>query len=73
MPNLTDHAVLSAAETASLLGVSKFTLLRMRQQQNAGGLPYVKISQNRIGYVRRDVLAFLAARRVGTLPETAAA
>ena len=66
-----EHAVLTAVDTASLLGVSKITLLRMRQQPNAGGLPYVQLSTNRIGYVRRDVLAFLAARRVGVLPQAA--
>lgn len=74
MPNIppdTENAVLTAAETASLLGVSKFTLLRMRQRTAADGLPFVKLSPNRIGYVRRDVLAFLAARRVGALSEAA--
>ena len=41
------------------------TLLRMRQRPNAGGLPFVKLSQHRVGYLRDDLLAFLAVRRVG--------
>ncbi len=63
----TDDAVLTAAETAALLGVSKFTLLRMRQRPDADGLPFVKLSPHRIGYVRSDVRAFLASRRVGSV------
>jgi hypothetical protein len=62
-----EDAVLTAGDTARMLGVSKFTLMRMRQRPAADGLPFVKLSPNRIGYVRRDVLAFLAVRRVGTL------
>jgi hypothetical protein len=66
-----DDAVMSAEQTANLLGVSKFTLLRMRQRPDADGLPFVKLSPNRIGYVRRDVLAFIAARRVGNVLKAA--
>jgi hypothetical protein len=65
----SEDAVLTAAETAAQLGLSKFTLLRMRQRPNADGLPFVKLGPNRIGYVRRDVLAFLAARRVGVVSQ----
>jgi hypothetical protein len=64
-----NYTVLSPAETARLLGVHKLTLLRMRQRDDYGGLPYVRLSSNRIGYVWHDVQAFLAARRVGVLPE----
>ena len=64
-----EDGVLTVKETASLLAISQFTLLRMRQRPNAGGLPYVQLSTNRIGYLRRDVHAFLAARRVGSLPK----
>jgi hypothetical protein len=67
----TEDAVLTADDTARLLGVSKITLLRMRQRPSADGLPFVRLSAHRIGYVRRDVLAFLAARRVGALPDAA--
>jgi hypothetical protein len=70
-PTMVEDAVLTAAETATLLGLSKFTLLRMRQRPGSDGLPFVQLSPNRIGYVRRDVLAFLAARRVGGLPGAA--
>jgi hypothetical protein len=45
----TEDAVLSAAETAELLGVSEFTLLRKRQRPNADGLPYIRLSPKRIG------------------------
>jgi hypothetical protein len=65
MPN--EDTVLTASETSKFLGISEFTLLRMRQRPNAGGLPFVKLSPHRLGYLRRDLLAFLAARRVGTL------
>jgi predicted DNA-binding transcriptional regulator AlpA len=67
----TEDNVLTVAETARLLGVSQFTLLRMRQRPDADGLPYVKLSPHRLGYVRRDVLAFLAMRRVGVLSKAA--
>ena len=66
IPN--DDAVLTVAGTAQLLSVSKFTLLRMRQREGCGGLPFVQISPGRIGYLRRDVQSFLAARRIGSLP-----
>ncbi len=59
--------VLSAIDTARKLGVSKITLLRMRKLPDAGGLPYVRLSANRVGYIRRDLRAYLAARRVGKL------
>jgi len=64
-----DEGVLTVAETARLLSVSKFTLLRMRQRGGCDGLPFVQLSPGRIGYLRRDVRDFLAARRIGTLPE----
>jgi hypothetical protein len=63
-----DYAVLTPAETARLLGLHKLTLLRMRQRNDHGGLPFVRLSTNRVGYVWCDVRAFLAARRVGRLP-----
>ena len=59
--------VLTIPEVAKLLAVHHHTLLRMRQTPDAGGLPWVKISTQRIGYRRGDVEAFLASRRVGTL------
>jgi predicted DNA-binding transcriptional regulator YafY len=66
-----DCAVLTAAEIAELLGVHKLTLLRMRQREDAGGLPFVMLSEHRVGYLWRDVRAFLAARRVGKVLEAA--
>src|SRR3954468_13993193 len=67
LPNSTFEAaaVLTVADTARLLGVSKFTLLRMRKRKD--GLPFVRLSPGRIGYLRSDVHAYIAARRVGSL------
>jgi hypothetical protein len=59
--------VLTACETARMLALSEFTLLRKRQQPDGGGLPFVRLSAHRIGYRLGDVQAFLAARRVGSL------
>jgi hypothetical protein len=59
--------VLTATETARMLGVSEFTLLRKRRQPGGDGLPFVRLSTNRIGYRLNDLRAFLAARRVGSL------
>jgi len=66
-----DIYVLTAEHTAQKLGLSKITLIRMRQRADCGGLPFVRLSQHRIGYLSSDVDAFLAARRVGKLPEAA--
>ncbi len=59
--------VLTADETTALLGLSTFTLLRMRQRPNAGGLPFVRLSPKRIGYRLSDIRSYLQARRVGSL------
>jgi predicted DNA-binding transcriptional regulator AlpA len=61
-----DDRVLTPREVAGLIGLSLFTMLRMRQA-NAGP-PWVQISPNRIGYRLGDVKAYLAAQRVGALP-----
>lgn len=75
MANLTldDTCIMTAADVQRVLGLSKFTLLRMRQCDGAGGLPFVQLSEGRVGYLRNDVLAYIAARRVGSLPTPAAA
>jgi hypothetical protein len=44
----------------------------MRQQPDAGGLPFIQLSQGRIGYRLSDIEAYLTARRVGKLPGEAA-
>jgi hypothetical protein len=62
--NSQDVTVMSAADTARYLGVLKITLLRVRQRDARGGLPFVQLSPGRIGYLRRDVDAYLAARRI---------
>jgi hypothetical protein len=67
---LDDHkqfSVLTEQEARALLRLSKITLLRMRQLPDAGGLPFVQLSQSRIGYRLSDIDAYLAARRVGWL------
>lgn len=68
MPALVDDLVLTEPEARQLLRVSKITLIRMRKLADKGGLPFVKLSPGRIGYLRRDIIDYLAARRVGTLP-----
>jgi hypothetical protein len=65
----SEDAVLTPAETERLLGVSKFTLWRKRKLPDCGGLPFVRLSPGRIGYLRSDVRAFLGARRVGAPAE----
>jgi hypothetical protein len=63
--------ILTVGEVIGMLGVSVFTLLRMRQRPNADGLPYIQLSPKRIGYRLGDVRAYLRARRVGALTEAA--
>jgi hypothetical protein len=64
-----NERVLTVDETAGLLGVSTFTLLRMRQRPNADGLPFVQLSPKRIGYRLCDIRSYLQACRVGSLLE----
>jgi hypothetical protein len=68
-----DEVVLTEPEVRQLLRLSKITLLRMRQREDRGGLPFVQLSPGRIGYLRGDLRAFLAARRVGSLSNKQAA
>jgi hypothetical protein len=63
--------VLTVDETIALLGVSKFTLLRMRRRLDVGGLAFVQLSPKRIGYRLGDIRSYLQARRVGVLTEAA--
>jgi hypothetical protein len=62
------EAVLSTREVSQALGLSTITVKRMRKLADCGGLPFVKLSTGRIGYLRRDIISYLATRRVGTLP-----
>ncbi len=71
-PENYTEAVLPAADVARMLGLSRHTLMRMRRRPQAAGLPFVKLSEGRLGYRRTDVEAFLRARRVGALPEAPA-
>ena len=64
--------ILTADTVAQMLGLHRHTLMRMRAQPDAGGLPFVAISPRRLGYRLGDVQAYLAARRVGRLPSTTA-
>src|SRR5262249_10057268 len=65
----SDDRVLTADEASKRIGLSRFTMLRMRRLPDAGGLPFVRLSQGRIGYRIRDLEAYLVARRVGRLPQ----
>jgi predicted site-specific integrase-resolvase len=60
-PNLVDDPVWSELETAKYIGVSLITLMRMRR---AGKVPYIQISENRIGYRRSMANQILDARTV---------
>ena len=60
-PNIVDDPVLSEPETAKYIGISLITLMRMRR---AGKVPYVQISENRIGYRRSMANQILDARTV---------
>jgi hypothetical protein len=66
-----EDEILTAAATAKLLGLSIFTLLRKRQEPDGGDLPWVRLSERRIGYRRGDVRHYQLARRRGALPEHA--
>jgi hypothetical protein len=66
--NYPDDDIIDPAKAVEKqTGLSRHTLIRMRQRPEAGGLPFVRLTAKRIGYRRGDVRAFIAARRVGTL------
>jgi predicted site-specific integrase-resolvase len=60
-PNIVDDPVLSEPETAKYIGISLITLMRMRR---AGKIPYIQISENRVGYRRSMANEILDARTV---------
>ena len=66
-----DDVIDPTSKVQQVLGVSKDTLERMRKLPNAGGLPFIRLSANRIGYRRGDWRAFIAARRFGAIPRIA--
>jgi hypothetical protein len=63
-PNTTDDPVFTEAETAKYIGVSVITLRRMRWARK---VPYIQISEHRIGYRRSMANAILEARTVQPL------
>jgi hypothetical protein len=63
-PNTIDDPVLSEPETARYIGVSLITLRRLRW---AGRVPYIQISENRIGYRRSMANEILDSRTVRPL------
>jgi hypothetical protein len=69
-PVLDDNSVLTEPETRKRVRLSKATLIRMRQSPDLGGLPFVRLSPGRIGYLWRDVKAYIEARRI-TVAEAA--
>jgi hypothetical protein len=58
-----DDEVLTVAEAAQQLGLSKFTLVRMREAKDSGGLRWVQLTPGRIGYRRGDIRQYLLDRR----------
>lgn len=67
MAALDGRTMLTEGFVRSATGLSRHTLIRMRKLPDAGGLPFVRLSTRRIGYLRNDVEAFLAVRRVGAV------
>jgi hypothetical protein len=61
--------LLAEAEVAQLLNISRFSLMRWRREAGGGPLPWVQISERRIGYRRGDVRRYQLARRQGALSE----
>jgi hypothetical protein len=59
--NLADDPVWSEPETAKYLGVSLITLRRLRWARK---VPYVQISDNRVGYRRSQANEILDSRTV---------
>jgi predicted DNA-binding transcriptional regulator AlpA len=58
--SLTPERILSAAQAAQFIGLSRPTLNRMRR---AGKLPpAIQISDRRIGWRVRDLVAYLSAQ-----------
>ena len=63
-PNFVDDPVLSEPETARYIGVSLITLRRLRW---AGKVPFIQLSENRIGYRRSMANEILDSRTVRPL------
>lgn len=60
-------AMLTEIDVARMTGLSRQTLANWRSARI--NLPFSKIGDRRVGYVRRDVEAFLARGRVGVTVE----
>jgi predicted site-specific integrase-resolvase len=60
-PSFVDDPVLSERETADYCGIAEVSLRRMRK---AGKIPYIQISENRIGYRRSMANRILDSRTV---------
>jgi hypothetical protein len=65
-----DEAILSSPEFAAMRSVSD--RINHRERLAGTGCPYVLLSARRIGYRYGDCKAFLRARRVGVVEESAA-
>jgi excisionase family DNA binding protein len=57
---------MTPGEVASLLGISKMTLSRLRQRNE--GPAYTNPSRRTVRYRKSDVEAFIASRRHGAVP-----
>jgi hypothetical protein len=62
--DLPDDAVLSARDLGRLGFGHHVTLCRQRARGD--GPPFIKLSEHRIGYVVRDLRAWMRSRRVET-------
>jgi hypothetical protein len=67
-PRLDPEALLSQTEAAALLGCTR---RKLEKDRKAGvGAKYIRTSQNRVRYRRRDLLAYISELEAGTMAIT---
>lgn len=57
------EVVLRTAEAAKYLGIASSTLTKSRLKPGADTVPWVRLTSRRVGYLVRDLDAYLEARR----------
>ena len=57
------EVVLRTAEAAKYLGIAASTLTKSRLKPSADTVPWVRLTSRRVGYLVRDLDAYLDARR----------
>ena len=56
--------ILDTKAASQATSLSVITLKRMRRRADCGGLPWVRLSAGRVGYMESDIENYLTARRV---------